>query len=204
MPDKINRSFETHIPRVRKIIENNPDMGFSKLHKQLAQNTGTKISKSTVSKCLKYLLFTGQIKKEQGSGRGAPVCYKLNEYPINYVSDLHARRECLIELLKSEDTAEYNKRQADFINLATGLVTETLIKRLISCSNMPSHMAANHFEDFIQTQFSPGISELLSLVRQPLAMNEETQNELLNFYNSITQGCLWQQTKRTKKESEEL
>lgn len=179
-------SFYDRIPKVLSIIEEHEPINYTDLHNKLIKETGKKISKHTLNKCIKFLLFTSHIKKEERIGQGKPVYFKISEFPLKLDIDVDLRRKDLLVKLESGDTESFEYGQFADLNMHIGLLNISLIKELyIYSQNSNTHRAFVDYSEFLHNQFLPSLENIVKLVKPPLGISKEVLVKLLNTVDPV-------------------
>lgn len=182
-------SFEERVPIVLKIIkEAKEPIGYTELHEKIKSETGVKISKHTLNKCLDFLLFNRQIEKIETKGRGNPIKYSVNHDV--FVSKPHERIEAYAYILehlidKVDNDSPFGAEAIHYRIIANemSLLTARLTVRLYQYSKRKDRsQAVEEYKSAIETELVPYMLKMRDLVRPPLTMSTETVALLLTIF----------------------
>ncbi|MBN1134293.1 MAG: hypothetical protein JXA38_05160 [Methanosarcinaceae archaeon] len=184
-------SFETKTPIVLKIIEDyeneegkNPEgIKQNELLKRLVKETGQKVSKHTLNKCLTTLIFNFQIQEIQGTGQGNPVYYKplkvpySNKFDENIKASLHEMGAFIDDKTPFGFEARHYRH---IIGPLVDIFQSILVNMAAYSTNKKRYQAAQYYELFLEAQLLPAMRELKKLVEPPFIMSSETYSMLFN------------------------
>lgn len=201
---EVGKVRESYIERCKDIMEilesQSVPIKNTDLQKQLRQETKIKVSPSTLSKCLKRLVFTGWVNRIETKGRGNPVYYEANKAHDVHRSDLlikHDRNLLMIpENLNDCGQFGFNFRHFGIICIHLSPLINTLIDELYTFSNSKKRRDANEiYRMYLETQLLPSLIDLLEIVKPPLKMSEETHAALINGFTLVLQNYVLQYQK---------
>lgn len=184
---KTKMAFEIRVPTVLKLIRAaEKPIGYTELYNKLKEETGIKISKSTFSKCLDYLLSTCDIIKTEEKGPGNPVKYSVNnDYFIYKTMERIAVSSYLLNYF-SDDSSPYGTEANLWSNLSDEIsdIVISLVSALCYYSQRDDrHDALDDYRNTIETELVPHILELHKLVRPPVRMTGSTAYILFKLFH---------------------
>ena len=174
--------FEERTYDVLKIIREVGEVGFNELFEKLTKGTN-RISKTTLDKCLNYLVRSQQVKRREEIGQGNPVKYSFNNdlYLFKHLERIEANAFKNKGMLddKSPLGAEKANMWVDIEN-EIAIINVALIHALWYYSIRPDRgKAYNEYSEAITEFIVPYLLKLHELVKPPLKMSDETLEILL-------------------------
>ncbi|WP_292390447.1 hypothetical protein [Methanosarcina sp. UBA5] len=155
-------SYKSRIPTVLKIIkEAKQPIGYTELHKRLIKETGIKLSKHTLNKCLKQLCIENKINRTDEEGVGNPTKYSMN-IESNSIPHEHITEDNHWRILGDE---------------ISGIICQ-LIWMLYEYAQRNDGKELQDFKDRIEIALVPRLLETHKLVKDPVIMSEKTTETL--------------------------
>jgi hypothetical protein len=203
-------TFEERAEDVLKIIqEAEKPLGFNELLNILTSDAN-KISKTTLGRCLNYLVLTNQINKNNEIGKGNPVKFSANEDQLLFLKSFDRLEYNELTLRKMFDDKSPYGAEANhwrFIAAEIAYIEALLIRALYVYSVRPDR---NHaYEDYKKAidGLTLHMSELHKLAKS-IKMSDETLSILKLRYDTIHSNLVTESLhslgKMTKEEQEEM
>jgi hypothetical protein len=181
--------FEERVPLVLKIInEAKKPIMYGEIHAKLITETGVKISKHTLNKCLSYMEFDNQITKTKVKGKaGNPVLYSIPEllHPCDTFSGDIAAFSQLYEQSKTENDTDFmeSTHHIDITQKIQYLLRKLIEELHLYSTTKQRHEAGNRYDMFLRAQILPSLRVLKNLVKSPI-MSDYTYKMLLKAFNN--------------------
>lgn len=182
-------SYKNRIPTVIKIIEEAKEpIEYTELHSRLIKETGVKLSKHTLNKCLEQLYTESRIKKSKEKGVGGPVKYSMNiVIPTEHITEDHQWK-----ILDNE---------------ISGILYEFILA-FYAYSFINNRKEFEDCKDRIEITRVPRIFEIQKLVKRPVIISkkptETLSKELYKSFRGFRNKVFHMYNKITKEEYEKI